>query len=254
MPGAHDMGLEPGAISPNPRRVDRGAGVRRHVQGGTWPVDTLMRLSAVTTVADDLSRLRDVVDEALADTFRVYVGTVVKAVSPLVLDACLAHGLELDTLLVGLRHDCRWRPWLCGSKPMCGIGHGARRFIDLPDHHATVPQFHRCGVVVREEDYPMGALGFRVGARCLEFAMKTEGARMISCNGFVRLHLGGSFPEKLGILLRRRPLEDIVDHPLLSGRGYTVVRAEPSRHGGVCVLFHAEPVPRRMSWLAGPSR
>jgi hypothetical protein len=110
MPVAHDMGLEPGAISPDPGRVDRGAGVRRHVRGGTWPVDTLMRLSAATRVADDLSRLRDVVDEALADTFRVYVGTVVKAVSPLVLDACLAHGLELDTLLVGLRHDCCWRP------------------------------------------------------------------------------------------------------------------------------------------------
>lgn len=254
MPSADDMIPKPASIAPRVGRIDRDVRAGPHVMGRSWLADASARLHAMVGVSSDLSRLRDVVEEALADTFRTYVGTVIKAVSPLVLDACRMEGLELDTLLEGLRHDCPFRPWLGGSPPMHGIGHGARRFVVLPTHHAMVAQFHRCGIVVREEVAPMGALGFPVGARCLEFAMKTQHARMSSANGLVRLQLARSIPETLCISLRGRPIEDVVDHPVLFGRGYTVMRVVPSPHGGVCVLLRVGCVPWRMPWVAEASR
>lgn len=44
------------------------------------------------------------------------------------------------------------------------------------------------------------------------------------------LWIGDALPETLAIAAVNRPVDALLDHPLLTGRGYQVLRVEPERH------------------------
>ncbi|MBB4155066.1 hypothetical protein GGQ80_002983 [Sphingomonas jinjuensis] len=196
---------------------------------------------------DDLKRE---VSERLAAMFRECSGEMIRLVSLLVVDACAAEGVDLDALADTMRPDDVWRRWLGGPPPpltspsIDRLGREARRY-----EAGTLPRLLRCGVVVREHDDPRGALGVRAGAHCLELGMTMPAAALRTRNGEAFLCLRCRLPDTVISAAYDRPLDEIVDHPVLRGSGYRVTRAKATHWGRTHLAFRAEPVAWLMPWV-----
>lgn len=203
---------------------------------------------------DDLSLalagLRRDADERLSELFRNYVGATVCAVSPLVVAACRIEGLDLDATVGLLRYEDGRRQWLGGPAPLPASI--LRRLpdpgTDLLRPHEVVRRFQRCGVVIREDGEGAGALGFRVGATCLEIGMRTAAMGLSTREGRAVLTLRYPLPETIRIAVRGRRLDEVVDFPLVNGRGYVITGAFQRPGIGTALAFRAEPLPWRMPW------
>lgn len=233
----------------------RGDGVARHyLRDGGLNRDRGGRAGARTRLSASLAGLSALVERSLAELFREYIGSTVTAVSPLVVSACRMEGLDLDAVANSIRHDGGWRRWL-GGPPPAPAGRWRRadgRALGELQDQAVLRQFQRCGVVIREDGDPRGALGIRVGARCLELAMRTDRMELTTCGGRAALTLRHALPETIRIAARGRLLDQLVDLPLTNGRGLSIIRALCRRGGGTSLLFEAEPLPWRLPWVRGP--
>lgn len=202
-------------------------------------------------LVEAIDELGQEVSDRLAAMFRDQAGSMIDRVSPLVLDACIAEKLDLDVLAGSMRPDNVWRAWLGGPPPRLipsradDLAREAMRCVA----NGAMPRFLRCGVVVREEGDPLGGLGVRAGARCLELGMSTREAAIFTRDGEATLWLRTALPAAVTIAAVGRPLGALVDHPYTSGRGYAIARAGVTRRGGTYIRFRAEPLPWLMPWV-----
>ncbi|WP_242121941.1 hypothetical protein [Sphingomonas lacusdianchii] len=223
---------------------------RRYLRGEAREAETGASRLAMARVDAALGDLRYDVDDRLQRIFRDHVGATVRTVSPLVLDACEAEGLDLDEAVEGVRYDDYRYAWSGGPASMRGLASPPARSATsgMPTRIELLSRFRRCGVVVRGRDDPLGALGFRIGAACLEISMLTSGARMVSSNGGLYLTLDGPVPETLRMAAPGRCIDDLVEHALLSGRGYRVLSVSEDHRGRTLIVAWAAPVPWSMPW------
>lgn len=162
--------------------------------------------------------------------FRLHLQTTVRWVSPLLLDLADFESISLDHALARIRPPPNWpaRP-LYGFIPST-LRHSQRRRIWLRsagsrDSWYFERTFSEPGVVVRGADHPNGRFAIRPCGPVLGFTAAVGPCLINAFSRMATLKLTEPLPEILLTSLVGRKLEQVVEHPVFSGRGYVVRRA-----------------------------
>ncbi|MEG3159380.1 hypothetical protein U1763_02585 [Sphingomonas sp. LB2R24] len=177
----------------------------------------------------ELMAARRCYDTARLRLFDAHLRSVIKSVSPLTVDALTAEGLGIEEVVARLRAPTNW-------PSLSLLVHDTFRPTDydslaLMQHRGMEAErrFERrhrsgAGYVLREAGRAGGGLGFRVCGDGLEIAMLCEDYLLTTAGGKGRLLIFGTLPSTIGVAMLGRPVADLIDHPLLTGRRYLVKR------------------------------
>ncbi|TPG40577.1 hypothetical protein EAH79_11830 [Sphingomonas koreensis] len=102
--------------------------------------------------------------------------------------------------------------------------------------------FAQPGVVIREADHPRGRFAIRPVGAVLGFTAALGPALLSAFNSTALLKLPHGLPETLLDAMPGRPLDQIIDHPVLNNRGYTVRRVQPDLTDALPVITFRVPL------------
>lgn len=207
---------------------------------GSRSADEVLRLS--------LARLEEDVRSRLIGIARAHAAAVVTSVSPLAVDVCASEGLDLDAVAEALRPDTGWRDWLGGAPKGAWLRTPWGSSVPWRSRASFGPGRVRLSTIVREDEHPQGALGFRVEGRVLGMGMEIGSSRVATFGGRAVLTIPGLISDAMIAALRGRLLADVVDNSLLAGRGYRIRGARHTHDGRTSITFEALPIRWRMPW------
>lgn len=96
-----------------------------------------------------------------------------------------------------------------------------------------------------------GAFGPWIQARViggsLDVILRDGRFALFTHDGTAHLRLGSALPEAVVTACKGKALDEVVDHPLLSGRGY-VIDATVASHEAAVLVFEMGRLPLQMPW------
>lgn len=190
--------------------------------------------------------------------YRLKLQIGVKRVSPLAIDLAAQGGFGLDDVARRLRPPQSW-PW---RDPAAGRGcvvdrrwspigapigsHGVAASV-----HRDWPRLGHGAARMRPAGDRRGELAYVVSGNVLEAVTRMGDCILQTDQGIGRILLDDELPETLVAALPRRRLDDLFEHPVLSGRGYVIERVDQSRSGHPhIVTFRTGLLPHSMPWSA----
>lgn len=167
--------------------------------------------------------------------YRTHHAATALSASPLALDLLDHLGLDADALCLQLRPEGTWWPWLCGPRPVL-----AARFAGRWKGHAAPPPdpaHDRCsflhgGLPIRRRRHGDGPLGIRLSPAGLEIAGAMGPVRFRTSGGRALLWCRAPVPATVLVCCEGRPVDALLDHPVLRGRGYRVAAVREDRRPG----------------------
>lgn len=114
-----------------------------------------------------------------------------------------------------------------------------------------VSSFLRSGLVLRSADAPDGGFGLLVSGAGLEMGLVFEDWHLRTRGDMIVLSLARQLPETIVLACPGRELDEVVLHPLLSGRGHVIVSAEQRYGTETALTMRAERVAWRVPWAPG---
>ena len=167
---------------------------------------------------------------ALRGAFREEIGDVVRSASPFLISLLAIEGLSLDDAAMFLEAQAGWprRPRLSsgGSPGRKPYTHVMRHyFADLLANEYSVPPLHSYRIDVADG----GWMRIGVADHSLEVSGRMGMVRFETRFGELRLELIDEMPQTVFIACKGRPVEDIVDHVALRGRGWRIDAVEDAK-------------------------
>lgn len=180
--------------------------------------------------------------------FRLHLQATVDRISPLLLDMAAMEQIDLDYAL-GLMlppQDWPWRP-LQADRP-AGFHHRQLRkgWAAAGSSARNSARFRRSfanpGLVIRDVDHPRGRFAIRPSGRAMGFTAGIGPCLLSAFGSTAMLKLSEALPETLVTAMPGRPLDQLVDHPAFTGRGYRVLRVEDDLGDHLPVLVFRAPL------------
>lgn len=183
--------------------------------------------------------------------FRRYLHASVGSMSELVPPVLAAVGSDVATALLALRPSRQW-PAAAGTanviraRPgLVAFGRSRGRMAALRLDMQAPPE--RLGNAVVSEGGLADWVEVTVAGPALEVAMRSEAFELSTSSCRARIRLAGRLPDTYVAAILGRSLDDVVEHPIVRGRGY-VVTAATHVDGGTLLEFEVGAIPLEMPW------
>lgn len=187
-------------------------------------------------------------------SFRAYLDSAVDLMPALLPAVSISVGVSLSEALQRLRPSAAW-PSCAGRN----VAPAARR---LPSFAALGRRWSmnvstsdvdahpsRIGAAIISDGAFLDWAEIAATGRWLEIALRSDAFKLATHEGAARLKLPGRLPDLVLSTCPGRPLDDVVDHALLRGRGLVIDTA--SGFGSETVLhFRVDATPVRFPWRA----
>ena len=187
--------------------------------------------------------------------FRLHLGATVIRVSPLLPALAAVERVSLTDAVGRILppQDWPWRPLYDFPPALVRRAHQRKAWLGTVGQ-PQVARFRRTfaqpGVVIREADHPRGRFAVRPVGAVLGFTAALGPALLSAFGTSALLKLPHGLPDTLIDSMPGRPLDQIVHHAILVGRGYTVSRVQPDLADGLPVITFRVPLVRfAMPWL-----
>jgi len=208
------------------------------------PPSPVSREAVAIRIADFLVRT----EKERLDLFRLHLHATVRSASPLLLDLATHQGIDLQRAsgLVRPPRDWPWRP--IEDHPSVPLSRSLQRKATLGGSTSAVSRafehaFAIPGVVIRGVAHPAGRFGIRPTAAVLGFTAAVGPCLLSAFGASATLKFGDPMPEALMLSMPGRPIDNVVHHPILEGRGYVIRRTFVDPIDGAPVIeFRARPV------------
>lgn len=207
----------------------------------------LRRLRAARAVARARTDAAEAVRRAaLADAFRAELGATVRVASPFLADLREVGERSIDAVAWDIAPAAGWprRPRLSGGGTGKGRGgrHALRRWFVGGVAGGAVQ-----GVAVRLDGGPVAEV--LVAGHAVEVFVAIGAARFDTGSGTLRVRSGVALPETILAGVVGMPLDAVVDHAAVRGRGWTVASAGGGAGAdGATLEAVTGVVPYRMPW------
>lgn len=189
---------------------------------------------------------------ALRAAFREEIGYVVRSASPFLISVLAIEELTIDDAAMRLEAQAGWpsRPRLAsGRRPGCKSHTHALRhyFAGMLANGFSLPPLH-CHTIERADG---GWVRIEVADHSLEVSGKMGRVRFETRFGELRLGLIDEMPQTVFIACKGRPVEEVVDHVGLRGRGWRIDEIEDSKlpSRGQVLVVKTGSVAYRLPWI-----
>ncbi len=187
--------------------------------------------------------------------FRNYLTDALRSMSALVPDMLTSGGTDVQAALQRMRPSRGWPG--CAGRP----DHAAASFRVRPTTKAfgcrtwspAAPRFDVEALPLRVGDAVIldGALAdwveVAVAGRCLDVTLRGNACALSTAAGMAKIRMPGELPHTVAAAAVHRPLDDLLDHPLLRGRGF-VARNVSCLSGETTVEFEVGLLPLETPW------
>lgn len=219
--------------------------------------DAKVRAAALRRALDEAVTIERMAEAARLQSYRAYLQATVGFVSPILLNAIARVDIPIDDVADLLRPPRGWPRRDPGAQSYrqaaaAGLFEAAEtRAASAEVLDARVARGGRGGAL-HLETRALGLLVVRVVGRSLEVALRLRASSISSIGGVGRLRTDRLLPETVTMDCIGRPVSEIVDHPLLRGRGWTVDRIEgrPDGAGFTVLVFATGQEPLTLPWSA----
>jgi len=187
--------------------------------------------------------------------FRGYLTDAVRSMSALVPELLAAAGTDVRSALQRLRPSRGW-PGCAGRSDHAAAAYRVRpvvRAFGRKSWPQVAPRFdiHALPMRVGDAIVTDGALAdwveVAVAGTCLDVTSRSDAYELSTAGGMARIRFPGELPEIVAATALRRPLDDLVDHPLVRGRGF--VAGKVSCGSGETILeFKVGLLPLETPW------
>lgn len=203
-----------------------------------------------SSLLDDVATHISDMEASRLQLYRRYLQWSVRWASPLI--ARLADRETLNAAFATLAPPATWPVripfehtggvgWLGGSAER-RLAAGQRRA-----RRGGIPGIGTMGVVLRPPSQDVEGVGVRIVGNSLEVRLFGEGFLITTYKGVLTIDVERSIPATLAIAMAGRPLDTLVEHPLIAGCGYPVRRATSDDHY-ITLTASTGIVPFRMPW------
>lgn len=213
--------------------------------------------AAAAELGDHLRRISGVTAGMRLAAFRRYHGETCRTASPLAFSLATHMGVDLDAVARKLEPNGPAPWWLVGGSPDGSEGALGPDGKMQPPFGLVLDRFLFGGAVERWPDGGGDAFGVRVSPAGLEIGVLIDGLGLHTRAGLAELELPLSLPELTAVALVGKPLDAMIHHPALAGRGYLVEEVRDRARcdwSGIVVTFRAEPVPWTPPWARSERR
>ncbi|MES3150867.1 hypothetical protein [Sphingomonas faeni] len=203
-----------------------------------------------------IDRFRDFEAMERNRLYRLHLQTTVNKVSQLATDLAGHGGLTLCDVAHRLPLPDAW-PWRIGegrimvtSRRWRPIGSAVRLKGGVSSSGLrSWPRLGPFAANIRPYGDDNGELAFAAVDDVLEAVARLGSCIVQTFRGSGRLLLSETLPETFVVTLPGRPLDELVQHPVLSGRGYVIVDVEKAEYDQAHVVtFTNELRPYTMPW------
>lgn len=187
--------------------------------------------------------------------FRSYLTDALRSMSVLVPDMLASGGTDVQAALQRMRPSRGW-PGCAGLPDYAAASFRVRpriRAFGGKTWSSTATRFDVDVLPLRVGDAVMidGALAdwveVAVAGRCLDVTLRGDACALSTAAGMARIRIPGELPDTVAAAAVRRPLDDLLDHPLLRGRGF-VARNVSCLSGETTVEFEVGLLPLETPW------
>ena len=186
--------------------------------------------------------------------FRLHLQAHVSSISPLAIDLAAYCGLTLDAVAALLTPPARW-PSADGThvptmRPQDWAFYDAAQFCYAHALTGANGRALRAGSLisnVRSDE--RAEVGYAAIGSLLEVVAQVGPCMLVTHAGAAVARIAGELPETLVRGLPGHHLDELVEHPVLSGRGYVIesVRTDPNGSSQV-IRFRTGTLPHAMPW------
>lgn len=211
---------------------------------------------AKTVAEDAVDRFLDFEATERNRLYRLYLQTTVTKVSQLATDLAGHNGLTLGDVARRLPLPDTW-PWRPGTRPAMvttgrwrPIGSAVRLKGSLSSSRfRSWPRLGRFAAHIRPFGDDAGELAFAAVDDTLEAVARLGSCIVQTFQGVGRLLLPEPLPETFVAALPGRLLDDLVRHPVLTGRGYVITEVEEAEFDRAHVVTFLNALrPHSMPW------
>lgn len=185
------------------------------------------------------------------EIWRAAQAELVMGASPIALDLLAGEGMDPSKASRRITPNGPWPAWLCGPRPLLARSFARRwKRASAPprDERHDRLAFLEGGLVLRRRDNPSGALGVRLSGGALNVGARI-GPVWIRTNG--ALAVADPLPAVLLAACAGRPLDRLLDHPVVRARGYEILcEAAPPPRQAWALLVRTGVSPWRVPWRA----
>lgn len=213
---------------------------RRVVQAPTVSASEVALQIADFVIRTEIERL---------NLFRMHLHTTVRFASPLLLDLAELESISLADAFALITPPENWprrpvyefSPGFIRSLPHRQFGLGPKAGSGAW-HFRKI--FSNPGVAIRSIDHPDGRFGIRPCASVMGFTAAIGPCLLSAFGRTATLKLNETLPATVRISIEGRLLDQVVDHPIFTGRGYVIRRVMEDVIDGTTVInFGANLVP-----------
>lgn len=219
-----------------------------------------MRKDAGRRARDEALMLDRLVECMRLASFRNYLGATVHSMSAIVPDVLATvpdvlatAGSDVTSALQRIRPGHLWPMSTAPKATTSKMAQASRRgypIRTIGDARATTYRSpSRAGDAVIADGAPGEWVEVAIVGDSLEVVLRSDGSELSTHAGFAHLRLAGSLPDTVLAACEGRPLDDVVDHPLLRGRGYVVARSSKLASAST-LQFEVGRVALEMPWRA----
>jgi hypothetical protein len=201
-----------------------------------------------------LHRIEGFIKETEAERLRLYrlhLQATIRRVSPLISDSAAFAGSRLRVLVEDLSPPPSW-PWRMAGTPFHNPFRAAKCSANGPASLTRPGVLRKAGAknwLTRSFNGMRGELSLVVEGGSLEAFVSLGTAYMQTHAGVASVMLPDPLPETVAAALPGRLLEELVQHPIIDGRGYVVDQVHPPTHWpGHVVIFRTGLLPFDMPW------
>lgn len=195
---------------------------------------------------EEAAMLDRMVERMRLASFRSYLLATVETASALVPDVLRMAGSDVPTALQRLRPGHMW-PMITKLEAQYGrTGPATNRRVRVAGRLVTRP-----APLVGDAVITQDALGDWVEAKVfggsLDVSLRSDGFELSTMDGTGYIRLPGTLPDTVMAACVGRPLTDVVEHSLFSGRGFVIGNA--ANVGGASSLaFDVGRLPVELPW------
>lgn len=208
------------------------------------PAASLVAAPAVAIrIADFLVRT----EQERQALFQLHLKSAVDRIPSLLLDLAELERISLPATISLMRPPQQW-PWLPLAISQVGLSLRHRMARGWPVLNPTIDAsrfaraFGNPGIVVRDVLHPLGRFGIRPNGRVLGFTAAIGPCLVSSFGSLTALRLPEALPETLMTAMPGRQLDRLIDHPVLRGKDYRVIRVETDPRDGMPVIMFRVPL------------